>query len=215
LPPFDETAQQPHKVFSARDIAEDDLWGNVSRVTDAVTKKEGDWRENLTGRGFWFKSIKKLLNGIHLDDRSAPTQIKTAILLNGMMKFHQNANKSFFYGTAEELAKKFAISNDMAPRFLELFAVETNDRGKDGYSITKPLKDKRMVHLLILYLLAHGRDMKAPSIDMFCDDLHLEVSTAGMLLREAGCSVNKTKAGTSVSLKAPINFPPPRRGKRP
>ena len=216
LPPFDETAQEPHKVFSARAIAEDDLWGNVSRVTDAVTKKEGDWRDNLTGRGFWFKSIKKLLNGIHLEDnRSASTQIKTAILLNGMMKFHQNATKSFFYGTPEELAKKFAISNDMAPRFLELFAVESNDRGKDGYSITKPLKDKRLIHLLILYLLAHGRDMKTSSIDMFCDDLQLEVSTASMLLREAACNVNKTKGGTSVSLKAPINFPPPRRGKRP
>jgi len=215
LPQFDENAEKPHDVYSSRAIAGEAVWSNISNIVTACTKQEGDWRDHLTGRGFWFGSVKKLLNTINMEDRKAPHQIKSAVLLNQLMKFHQNANKNFFYGTPEELAKKFAISNDLAPRFLELFATPSNDRGKDGYSITRPLKDKRLIHILIVYLIAHGREMMVGSIDAFCEDLQCEVSTASMLLREAGCAVKKSKAGTSVSLKTPLAFPPPRRGKRP
>ena len=214
LPAFDENATSPHKVYDAKQIAGDTVWGAVSRVTDACTKKEGNWRDNLTGRGYWFGSIKTLFQAINLEDRSASYQIKTGVLLNALMKFHQNCKKNYYWGTTEELAKKFAISKEMAPRFLELFATPTDERGREGFSFTKQLKDKRIVHLLILYLLAHGRNMKVPAIDVFCEDLQIELNVAGALLREAGCEVKKGKSGMSVSLKTPLTFPPPKRGKR-
>lgn len=214
LPPYDETAESPHKVYDAMVIAGDHVWGSVSRVTDACTKKGGDWRENLTGRGYWHKSIKILLNSITAEKKSASYQIKTTVMLNSMIKFHSGCNKRFYDGTAEDLAKKFGVSNDLSPRFLELFAVPTNDGGKAGFAMSKQHKDKRLVHMLILYVLAHGRSMKVASIDAFCEDLQMETPDAAKLLREAGFHAKKTRSGTSVFLTCPVEFPGPRRGKR-
>lgn len=214
LPPYDETAESPHKVYDAMVIAGDHVWGSVSRVTDACTKKGGDWRENLTGRGYWHKSIKILLNSITAEKKSASYQIKTTVMLNSMIKFHSACNKRFYDGTAEDLAKKFGVSNDLSPRFLELFAVPTNDGGKAGFAMSKQHKDKRLVHMLILYVLAHGRSMKVASIDAFCEDLQMETPDAAKLLREAGFHAKKTRSGTSVFLTCPVEFPGPRRGKR-
>eukprot|EP00567_Pseudictyota_dubia_P005829 CAMPEP_0197451764 /NCGR_PEP_ID=MMETSP1175-20131217/30050_1 /TAXON_ID=1003142 /ORGANISM="Triceratium dubium, Strain CCMP147" /LENGTH=43 /DNA_ID= /DNA_START= /DNA_END= /DNA_ORIENTATION= len=36
--------------------------------------------------------------------------------------------------------------------------------GGPNFVTTKALRDKRLVHMLLLYLMAHGRKMKVPAI---------------------------------------------------
>jgi hypothetical protein len=118
-------------------------------------------------------------------------------------------------GTPEELTKYLGLPQAVAARFLELFCVSTFDRGRAGYATTKNLKDRRVVFTLVMYLLAHGKEMKVGSIDKLCLDMSIETKEAMSLYREAGCKCVKGKSGmVSVSLAVPLVFPNPKRGKK-
>ena len=62
----------------------------------------------------------------------------------------------------KRLAKLAGLPVEVCDAFVALYATPSSDRGKEGYAITKQLKDKRVLHTLIVYLLAsRGREMKA------------------------------------------------------
>jgi hypothetical protein len=118
-------------------------------------------------------------------------------------------------GSSGDMVKHLKIPADICNRFLELFSSPTQYQGSSGYAFTKQLKDKRVIYILILYLLAHGKDMKLPSINKLCEDIKLELREAMNFVREAGCKCAKDKNGSlSVSLTVPLEFPPPKRGKK-
>ena len=117
------------------------------------------------------------------------------LLVHFLVRFHNKASKKFIDGTHEEMAKYFSLPREISDRFLGFFCVPTHDKGRAGFATTKQLKDKRVVYTLVMYLMAHGREMKVGSIEQICEDMKLEVKEAMNLYREAGCTCVKNKAG--------------------
>ena len=218
LPPFDENAKKPFHVYDSQEVAGEEAWAQISRTVDARLHKGDDWKEALQGKRPWPESTKALLNSIAnpLTKKSAKYQIKTIVLVNHLVKFHNKATKKFMDGSQEELSKYLNLPREVSDQFLELFCVPTHDRGRAGFATSKQLKDKRVIFTLIMYLLAHGKEMKGGSIEKLCEDMRLETKDAMNLYREAGCTCIKNfKTGmVSVSLKVPLEFPPPKRGKK-
>jgi len=236
LPQYDPKAKAPHKVYDAQEIAGDDAWESIGKILEACIQREKQsknsmtYKELLTYRGKWSPSTKNLLDNLIPDGTEVLTkkrglkyQIKTLICLDLMVRFH-NLVTNFPYildkGSLSEISRMATIPKDVTERYLSIFTVPTkNKAGKDGFSITKQLKDKRLVHILILYLLSHGRDMKVGNIRGLCNDLKLGVKVAAGFLREAGFEC-KSQVGKSdddeglimsVSLKVPLTFPPPKK----
>ena len=214
LPPFDESASKPYRVYDSQDVAGDDAWGQISRMVDACINKE-DWKDALQ-KWPWPESTAKLLDLVSdPQKKGAMYQIKTIVLVNHLVKFHTRGTKAFMDGTPEEMTKYLGLPKAVSDRFLELFCVASYDRGRAGYATTKQLKDRRVIYTLVMYLLAHGKEMKVGSIDKLCLDMSMETKDAMNLYREAGCKCVKGKSGmVSVSLSVPLVFPPPKRGKK-
>lgn len=216
MPPFDEEASSPYRVYDSQEVAGEDAWGQISRIVDACLHKE-DWKEAMQGNYGWPESTRKLLDSIGNPQQKKGTkyQIKTICLVNYLIKFNNKASKKFMDGTPEELTKFLGLPKCISDRFLELFCAASYDRGRAGYATTKQLKDKRVIYTLVMYLLAHGKEMKAGSIEQLCLDMKLETRDAVSFYREAGCKCVKGKSGhTSISLSVPLVFPNPKRGKK-
>lgn len=213
LPTFDADAKEPHLVYDARDIAGDDAWGQVSRVTDACLAQDNVVTA-LTSRGHWCESVQGVLKSVAPDSTYAKYQIKCAVLLNHMIHFQRRiANQRLIRGTAEEVAEYLKLPIEIATRFLELFTTSViDDRGQEGFAPSKQTRDKLLVHIFLLFLMANGRSMKAGNIKPVASDVKIELNEAANLLRAAGCTV---KSGNTVSaaLTVPLKFPPPKRGR--
>eukprot|EP00979_Chaetoceros_neogracilis_P018534 scaffold10766_cov554-Chaetoceros_neogracile.AAC.2 len=214
LPPFDETATKPYRVYDSQEVAGEEAWAQISRVVDACINQD-DWKEALQ-KWPWPESTAKLLDLVSDPSRKgAKYQLKTICLVNHLVKFHNRASKKFMDGSAEEMVKYLGLPKAIADRFLELFCVASYDRGRAGYATTKQLKDRRVIYTLVMYLLAHGKEMKAGSVDKLCLDMSMETKDAINLYREAGCKCVRGKSGmVSVSLVVPLVFPNPKRGKK-
>ena len=214
LPPFDANATRPYRVYDSQDVAGEEAWGQISRIVDACIHKD-NWKESLQ-KWPWPDSSAKLLDLVKdPQKKGAKYQIKTICLVNHLVKFHNRASKKFMDGTSEDMVKYLGLPKSVSDRFLELFCVASHDRGRAGYSTTKNLKDRRVVYTLVMYLLAHGKEMKVGSIEKLCLDMSMETKEAINLYREAGCKCVKGKTGTvSVSLAVPLVFPNPKRGKK-
>jgi A49-like RNA polymerase I associated factor len=124
-----------------------------------------------------------------------------------------------------------ATSHSVVPlvirqRFLSAFGTPTSHRTSlaPGFAMTKANIDCCLVHILLLYLVAHApkskngsgkrsKDGAAPplqaSVQSLISDLSLDTARAVQLLRHAGCTVTKANG----TLSAPLTFPPPRRKK--
>jgi hypothetical protein len=214
LPPFDESADKPFRVYDAQEVAEEEAWSQISRTTTACLHKD-DWKEALQSRSPWNTSTKKILEAIDCNKKGAKYLIKTILLVEHLIRFHNRASKSFLDGSLEDISKYLNLPFDVANRFLTLFCVPAHDRGRAGFATSKQLKDKRVVYTLVMYLLAHGKEMKIGSVKEICDDLRLPIKDCMMLYKEAGCKCVKSKDGTvSVKLQVPLVFPGPKRGKK-
>jgi len=248
LPPYDPTADAPHKVYDSQELAGEEAWSQISRhldhsffkagihTTDSSKKQtpphdkidDNLWIEAIQYRNKWFPSTSTLLSTIKSPSHrgGAKYQIKTVILANQLLIFHNKFTKTFVpAATADHeyierggdaaatpailMAKYIGLPVEVCTTFLNIYTTPSHDRGKAGYAVTKQLKDKRVLHILVMYLLAHGRGMKVASIEALCDDLRIGLKEAGSLYRMAGCRVKKGKGGlTSVSLGVPLVFPP-------
>ena len=215
LPPFDETAESPYRVYDAQEVADEECWSQISRAVDACLRKD-DWKEALQSKSQWNTSTKKLIEKI--DDpnkKGVKYLVKTVCLVQHLIRFHNRASKNFMDGSLEDVTRFLGLPYDVANRFLALFCVPAHDRGRAGFATSKQLKDKRVVYTLVMYLLAHGKNMKVDSVQDICNDLRLPLKDCMMLYREAGCKCIKDKAGkVSVRLQVPIEFPGPKRGKK-
>ena len=212
LPTFDADAPEPHMVYTARDIAGDDVWRHVSRTTDACIHKD-DFLGALTGVGDWTDVAQTLLSIVQLDAPNVKNQIKAAILLNYALLFQQK-KREHHRGSLSFIAGEIGLPKFVTERFLDLFMtyVDGSDR-KAKYTTSKLDKDRLQVHILLLYMMAHGRTMKVGTIQPVVEAMRIGQSTAATLLREAGCTVQKQGGSYSVALKVPLTFPPPRRGR--
>lgn len=166
----------------------------------------------------WFDSTKQLLATLPDDvsSRGSKTALKTVILLNHLLNFHKHVSSSrkIVTGTAYHLSRQWSMPLPIVETFLSLFCSSTSARKGEAYTTTKQLDDKRLVHIFILYLLAHGNEMKVGNINNLCDDLQITTRIAQNYYRQAGCTCSKKNGeAVSVSLKVPLTFPPPPRRK--
>jgi hypothetical protein len=176
LPTFSEDAENPFSVYSARDIAGSNLWGSISRITDACIRKhqqkQGEANtllSTLTDRGIWHDCVKSIIQEITLhyeNDLSrsdVKDKIKTCILLNYIINFHvRTQTVTSLRGEPNGLARRLRVPADAIIRFTELFCtplISTSTSPSENiteptYAIAKANRDKCRVHALILYALA-------------------------------------------------------------
>lgn len=211
LPTFDADAKEPYLVYSARDIAGDDAWGRISRLSDACLHQgPSKFVTALTERGTWHDCVVHILQSIPLDSPQAKNQVKAAILLNHMLTFQLQPNP-WKKGDVKTIARSLDMTPEVCQRCLDLFCTVTGSGRDARYATSKPNKDKCRVHSLILFVMAQGgRTMKVGSIRPIVDLLKMDMAEASNLLREAGFIVK----GTSTALHVPLTFPPPKRGGR-
>ena len=203
-------------MYDPKTIAGEALWDRISRdVTACTAENADDWRELILIKGTsngkkWPQPLRELLDSTHLDQKGAKTQLKTLMLLKHLFNFHSIVRgKEGLRGAPEELAKDFDVPEELMSMAVESFTAPVTDSQVEKFSMTKQLIDKRLIHILLLYMMASGSEMKVASINKMCSILPLDSSEASKLLREAGCVVKKSSATgmLSVSLSVPLTFP--------
>jgi hypothetical protein len=225
LPPFDINADTPSKVFNAQVIGGSG-WVQISRIADKTIKsaqESGDtseWADNLLGKGkhktFIPQSIDDLF--VPLDPFNKKGHIyraKTAFFLYFIMRFHHKvASKRKFLGDHNECVQQTRCPAEVGSRLLELFMTPM-EGGETGYILSARQAEKLNCYMLVLYVIASGNDMKASSVNQFLKDIKMDEKRAMLVYREAGFTVaKKSKGDIEVSLKVPLTFPPPKRGKK-
>lgn len=219
----EEAWNQISRVVDACIGKGNDGWANAllhGRRPVAATKytnKNTDNAETSTNtRIQWPASLVRLIDSLngekYINDKKVKHRVKVILLLRHVMKLHSYANKRQFHqGTAEEVAKFLGIPKEVSDRLLTIFAtpMEHSISGKAGFAFTKQLKDKRTVHALLLYMMAHGDSMMVSSMKLFLSDMELNLNLASKLLNEAGCTVKKNTESNdiSVALTVPLQFP--------
>lgn len=224
LPPYDINADAPSKVYNAQTIADTAAWDKVSRIVDKVLAKKdegnADWISALLGKkGYRPLSIINLLKSIDPAKKGALYRIKVAFFLFLTVKFHGKIQRRGMIEGAsiDDCITALHVPHEVGVRLIELFTspMDGNEKSRGGYMASKQQKSKLTAHILILYVIASGKEMKVSSINQLCKDLKLDGKEASLVLREAGFVVKKSGAGDmGASLSVPLKFPPPKRGKK-
>lgn len=219
LPPYNELAVKPDKVFNAKEIAGESAWSRVynkvhacMHQNDVTTAIEGCLGRNTEKD--WNPCAIKLIQEISPDSSNAGHRYACTILLNYLIKFYNSSHRRrSLPAVSGKTTSHNGVPNEVASRWLELFATEVpNDQGNISYAMSKANKDKCIVHALLLYMIAQGPTMKIRNIGLIADDMKVPVADCGNMLRLAGCTINKKGSMLSGVLKTPLTFPPPKRG---
>lgn len=206
-------------VYDPRDIAGDKAWAYLTHVTDACMMSGGTVVLAVTRSGKWYESVQVVLRTMAPQGATTKQQIKCAILLNHMMHFYERTlNTRILKGKNHEIAKRLHLPKEITARFIELFTTPITDDGQeeDQYSCSKQSRDKCLIHIFLLYLMAHGNEMKAPNILLLSKDVKIEPKHAVVYLKSLGCKVQvKDRDVVTAVLTVPLTFPAPQRGRRP
>jgi hypothetical protein len=162
----------------------------------------------------WYPSIEKLI--LSICNRPGETvdkaQLKAAILVNQFLTLYSALSKKRFISSLSTDQQSFlGTPFEYASYFLEKFCTSIVDlQGREGYVMSKADKDRCMVHMLILYIIADGgRSMRCTNLKPLLEDVKQDILDATQLLRQAGFTVER-KSGSSLataSLKTPLTFP--------
>ena len=219
LPSFDKSATDPYNVYDVQELAGQEVWSQVSRIVDACVNTDSSQAayESVTSRNTWAKSCKTLLKSVIGNAKKsgmAKSQVKATVVLNYLIIFHNKCFRNMLPAT-EDVSKHVGIPRVICDKFVELFAIQSFDRDRPVYRIPKQLKDKRIIYILILYILAHGKAMKVSTINTLCQDIKLDTTDAARLLVQGGFKCSKDKRGNiGSSLTVPLTFPKPKRMKK-
>lgn len=215
LPPYDETAIKPHKVYSARDIASEAAWNRVYNKVYACMNDQ-DPMESILGIIFekdWHPAIFKLVKSISLDSENCKERLTCALLTNHIIRFYTtNQKRKSITPVNLTQTKYFGIPNEVASQWMKLFTTpEPGQDGKINHVMSKQDKDRCIVHALLLYMMAHGHAMKIPDLKPVASDMKVPVNDCAQILRLAGCQVSKKGSSLSAALTTPLTFPKPKR----
>jgi hypothetical protein len=225
LPPFDESATDPIRVYKMEAFAGDDAWRYAGKQASALLRNKqsldsapmgagaasaSKGGNNNTDPGQYLPSILSALKHLVLqgDPSRKLYQIKCALLCQDLSRLYLQLHKRRFIQLPHP-EKIFYMGSafEIATLFLEQFATQIHDSSsRRGCVMTKPNLDKCRMHLLLLLLAAYGgTDMPVSGITR---DLHLDPKDAAHLLRLAGCDMAKKRDGEKrVSLPVPVTFP--------
>jgi hypothetical protein len=177
---------------------------------------DNDPTESIVGMVFdsaWQPSVLQLVKSINIDSSDCKDRFTCALLANDFMRFYlSNQRKKTIVSIDPTKKTHFGIPVEVASRCLELFttSVPSND-GKMAHAMSKQDRDKCVVHILLLYMMAHGTSMKIPDLKRIAEDLKLPVNDCAQILRLAGCQMAKKGPTLSAVLKTPLQFPRPKR----
>jgi hypothetical protein len=232
LPPFDESATDPMRVYMMEAFAGDEAWRYASKQASVLLRNKRSLESAPLGAGSvsapaggssisdpnrYLPSILQVLKHLVLqgDASKKMYQIKCALLCQDLSRLYLQLQKSKFISRPHP-EKNFymGVPVEIATLFLEQFSTQIHDVGsRPGSVMTKPNLDKCRMHLLLLLLAAYGgTDVPVAGI---AQDLHLDAKDAMYLLRLAGCAAGKKREGERrVSLPVPVTFPDAGRRKR-
>jgi hypothetical protein len=240
LPQYDANADAPSKVYNAQSMAGAMAWEKTSRIVDKVLERRGnaiaaaagdgtgeyDWIGSLLGRKEEHRpqSLTRLLQSIDPSRKGSNYRIKVVLFLNFVLKLHAKVQRGrggiIEGGSLDDCIARVYVPHEVGRRLFELFMSARDGDGDGGgagggYVMSPQQKTKLYSHILVLYVIAGGREMNVPSINALCRDMKLDAKEAIAVLREAGFTVKKNGAGdVGASLSVPLKFPPPRRVKR-
>jgi A49-like RNA polymerase I associated factor len=215
LPAYDGLAVKPHKVYSSRDIAGETAWKRIYNRVHA-SMHDNDPTESIVGMVFdnaWQPSVLKLVKSINIEASDCKDRFTCALLANDFMRFYASNQRRKSIPSVDPAKKThFGISIEVASRCVELFTTEAP--GNDGtvsHAMSKQDRDRCVVHILLLYMMAHGTAMKIPDLSNIAQDMKLPVNDCAQILRLAGCQISKNGQTLSAVLKTPLQFPRPKR----
>jgi hypothetical protein len=169
------------------------VWESISRIVDKVLDKretgiEPDWIGGLLGHKLQHRpqSLMTLLEMIDSAKKGSNYRMKVVFFLYFTCKLQNRLRR----GTIESNTLEDCIARAFAPhevglRLFELF-LPPSDAVGGGYLASNQQQSKLHAHILILYAIASGGDMKIQSINQLCADIKLDVKVASSLLQEAG-----------------------------
>ena len=219
LPAFNMDAVTPDKVYNAKEIAGEVAWSKAYNKVHACMRQSADPSIELLGSQKdhdWNPCITKLVNGIAPDSDKAGNRYTCSLLANYLINFYSKHKKRrSIDAPTDTRVFHYGIPNEIANRFLELFATPTHSGNKQlAFAMTQHDKQKCVLHVLLLCMIAQGPKMKISNITPIAEDLKYSVDDCGKLLRLAGCTITKKGSSISAALKTPLTFPPPNRGGR-
>jgi A49-like RNA polymerase I associated factor len=232
LPPFDEGATDPLRVYNMEEFAGRDAWRLVGHRATALFQNKDQIRNatataDSTGPGTTantkggdassylpgaLASLKRLLLQQHTDSKLY--QIKCALLYQHLANLYgQLHRRKFIPPIDSNKPAYFGAPNEIAQLFLDKFTTSIQNSGRDGHALSKANNDKCRAHLLLLHAASH--DCSQAPIAAAAADLKLDLAVASHLLKLAGCTVDKKrtaagKTGSSepvATLTLPLTFP--------
>ena len=215
LPTYDELAVKPHKVYNAREIAGEAAWKRIYNRVHA-SMHDNDPSESIVGMVFdsaWQPSVLKLVKSMNTESSDCKDRFTCALLANDFIRFYASNQRRKTIVSIDPTKKTHGgISIESASRCLELFTTSVPDNdGTMAHAMSKQDRDKCIVHILLLYMMAHGTSMKIPDLKLIAQDLKLPLNDCAQILRLAGCQMTKKGPTLSAVLKTPLEFPRPKR----
>jgi hypothetical protein len=230
LPPYNESADAPAEVYSARQIAGPAVWSRLSRMVSKCLEKDNVLKAIVDGperrddgndpapaspsrrkRDEWQPSVLRILNLCTPKGDAAKSQLVCAVLLQHFLSLYVKLHARRHIGSVEsDRPNFFGAPLEVGQRWLESFTTPTPGRtGEMGYVMSQANKDKCKVHLFLLALMAEGGSrLCSENINPLAKDLQIDPKDGAHLLRLAGCSVTlKGAERTMAALATPLKFP--------
>jgi hypothetical protein len=221
LPSYDENAVKPEKVYNAREIAGEKAWNKVYNKVFACLRQDEDPIDHLVesiNEKSWVDFTLRYVKHLTPDSPDVEFRLTCAILTNWMVKFYNsNHDRKSFEGIQDGRATFYGIPVEVAARCFELFAtpITGGANGKGTFVMSKQNKEKMIVHILLLFMIAHGPSMKIPALNHIAECLKISLNECTSILRYAGCTITKKGAVFGAVLKTPLEFPSISRGRGP
>lgn len=196
LPPFNLDAKDAISIYQAQELCGgEECWNFIKHVVQknwdeedlasAIIdpKKRSDEapevaeKPSKTRNDLWLPSV------ISVFERAAglrrETQVICAFALHCMTRLYKVVGGKHFAPPVDR-QHYFTIHNTIATFFLKTFTTETIQRsGKTGHVMSKPMKDKCCIYILLLLLIAYNGDsMSCPDIEPLVNDLQLDIRHA-------------------------------------
>jgi hypothetical protein len=224
IPEYNVNAPEPRFVYNAKDIVGEKAWSRIHRKVTACLYQD-DPIDAVVQSVFekdWYGFVVKLVKEVSPDSKTSALRITCAISVNWMVKFFLMCkSKRTITAFDETKGAHFGVPIEVITRCLEIFAtplqVRTDSEGKkraQQYVMSKQNKDKMVLHMLLLFMIASGPSMKISDIGSIAEVLKVPVNDCRDFLRYAGCTIARKGNNLSATLKTPLTFPKAgRRGK--
>mmetsp|Transcript_11730 Transcript_11730/g.28105 ORF Transcript_11730/g.28105 Transcript_11730/m.28105 type:complete len:479 (-) Transcript_11730:69-1505(-) len=222
LPEYDENAVEAHKVYDPKNMLGEDAWTRVHKKVYAIVNKNQEDKDELIDAmvdaihekdrvDFIIRSIQK----INPSAKDSTRRFTCALLTHYMIRFYrENQRRRSFKGPDMSKSFHYGVPIEVAEKCFDQFATtSTGPNGKTQYIMTKPDKERTIVHILLMFMhVQNSGEMKIVDLKRVADELKLPFQDCGQLLSYAGCKITKKKDTIIATLTTPLIFPSMKKG---